>query len=513
MRMQNVGSAERSTIRPGTKSKPQGSDFMDILNQRIQKESRYSSFDAKAEQPDGQKHVRKKADQSRAARETLEKSYEKNLDQAASKEAKKAGKQAEKKESDIRETGIQDSQEADPVQEAQKSGAVQTEQGQQEMAENDAKAVVKAGAQITGSQGFDLEGAGFAETSGGSSVLAGENGSGVSDGEILQTVQDRQTLTKADQELLEALNMAEKRQQDGTGLSPEPQEETGMPKQAGEQAVKDVQTSQAAGQTEGTMTKQTEGWNLEKTAGKPESTQAAGRQEHPGSTGGSAGEALKDQAGILKQMSGGNSVSQIQKTTEKAGKSANVEELQKYVDEQVFIDPGKLAARSLSGTYEAGQMKQTEAPKPVMEQFQTGLERGISQKLDTFTIRLKPEGLGEILIHMEHAGDRIAMSIGVTSEQTQKMLAGEMMNLKEMLRPLNAEVKEIYQSQTENFDMMTYQQNLSQQNRNLFYAGNNGGIRHYGSMQDEMPESREETKIPGIPGETAYTPGNWNAYV
>ena len=105
------------------------------------------------------------------------------------------------------------------------------------------------------------------------------------------------------------------------------------------------------------------------------------------------------------------------------------------------------------------------------------------------------------------------MSIGVTSEQTQKMLAGEMMNLKEMLRPLNAEVKEIYQSQTENFDMMTYQQNLSQQNRNLFYAGNNGGIRHYGSMQDEMPESREETKIPGIPGETAYTPGNWNAYV
>lgn len=105
------------------------------------------------------------------------------------------------------------------------------------------------------------------------------------------------------------------------------------------------------------------------------------------------------------------------------------------------------------------------------------------------------------------------MSIGVTNAETQKLLTSEMMNLKEMLKPLNAEVKEIYQSQTENFDMMTYQQNLFHQNRNLFYAGKSGRIQHYGGTEEEVSEAAAEIGIQGVPDPAVYASGSWNAYV
>lgn len=520
MKMQNVNSVDAFTGRKGTagtRTQCQENGFMDILNMRVQKENQKGSFDVQAERLSGQKR-RIGSDQSHESKKALEK-LNRQQEKAASKETQKAEKNAEKVTENASIEGAIHGKETEPdqVKEAQKTGAVQPEQEVREAAVEAAATVAEAGIQrITG------QGIGTADvlTDGSAAVQAVLQGTesgvqGTQDGGVLQTELKLQNQT-------EGINVTESPKEtqisggvlsEAEGLGANPASDSGTLKTAG---VRDGQAGselQKTGQTDVPGEKLTTDQAAGQLSGKQEGCKAGQQEGTEGGTGRNGGESLTDQAALLKQMSAKNSVTQVQESTEKAGKSTSVEDLQKYVDEQIFANPGELASRSLSGTYEVGQMKQTETAQPIMEQFKSGIEQGITKNLDTFTIRLKPEGLGEILIHMEHAGGRIAMSIGVTNAETQKLLTSEMINLKEMLKPLNAEVKEIYQSQTENFDMMTYQQNLFHQNRNLFYAGKSGRIQHYGGTEEEVSEAAAEIGIQGVPDPAVYASGSWNAYV
>ncbi len=226
-------------------------------------------------------------------------------------------------------------------------------------------------------------------------------------------------------------------------------------------------------------------------------------------------ESLSDMAEVLKQNSAGHSVVQQQVPSDEEKSTVSIEELQKYVDEKLFSNSGELAFKMLSGGYEVQSPASGKftAAQPVMEQIQVGIHKGISNQLETFTICLKPEGLGEILVHLESSGGKIAMSIGVSSAQTQKMLDSEMLNLRELLKPFNAEVKEIYQSQPQAFDMMTNQQNMFQRQRNQFYGGNAVGTASYRNEDIQEQAMHPEADVQKMYGATVYTAGGWNAYV
>lgn len=240
---------------------------------------------------------------------------------------------------------------------------------------------------------------------------------------------------------------------------------------------------------------------------KPAAPEQTTKSDHEGEQ---QSELLKDQSEVLKQMAAKPAANSLKTPTAQTGRQIGVEELQKQVDEQTYMDTGAIAIGNISGSYEAPKTDNVKAAaQPVMDQMQAGLAKGITKGLDTFTIRLKPDGLGEILVHLESAGGRTLMSIGVTNAETQKILNAEMAELKEMLKPLNAEVKEIYQNQSDSFDMMMYQQNLFQQRQQQLYA----------RMHTVYTGSGEQTK--GITAaepeqagkETVYVTGGLNAYV
>lgn len=145
----------------------------------------------------------------------------------------------------------------------------------------------------------------------------------------------------------------------------------------------------------------------------------------------------------------------------------SLEELQKKAEKNVFLPFERLVGARLSGsagTQAAGNTAVTDAA-PLPEQIRSGIEQGLEKQLSQFTIRLKPEGMGEILVHMASTGGKISLSIGVSNMETQKILSGEMMHLKETLAPLNAEVQELYHNSQGGMDMMSHEQGFFQSSR------------------------------------------------
>lgn len=518
MNMQNVNSIDAFTGRQNTAGKnprASGTDFMDILSRSIQSQ-----------------RTQEGAGQKKEAQTALERSGGKRSGKAASRKDQKPGRTDEKDKVSAQKPGGT-GQNPDPVQDAQLAGAAGSQQElqrePQDAAEGTAgpgqdseevlQSAAEAGAQQMAGQAVDAAEDGAVEAAGNASGLQGGIPAltGAAEGNLRQAFEDMFLQT-------DGTKVSENSQEQAAADSSQSVQTAAGQIQNGQQAAEGSASQTTVGETTAGQSTDgiLEGQAAGRIPGQTEASQAAGvrgtGQEAAGQNGslasadGQGEESLKEQAEVMKQMAAGN-LKAVPEASEKTGKAADTEELQKYVDEQVFANPGELAARRVSGSYEVGETKQPEAPQPVMEQLRTGMEQGVSRNLDSFTIRLKPEGLGEILIHLEHAGGRIAMSIGVTNAETQKMLTSEMMNLKEMLKPLNAEVKEIYQSQTENFDMMTYQQNLFRQNRNLFYAGKGGRIRRFEHTEDGISEIQSQTGLPEMSNTAAYTAGGWNAYV
>lgn len=100
------------------------------------------------------------------------------------------------------------------------------------------------------------------------------------------------------------------------------------------------------------------------------------------------------------------------------------------------------------------------ADTPVLEQLKTGLERAVGTGTQELTIHLKPEGLGDIVVHLANAGEKMTVRIGVTNPETEKLVTSQMESLKDMLRPLNAEVQEVYHSSQNAMDFSGFSQQM-----------------------------------------------------
>ena len=128
----------------------------------------------------------------------------------------------------------------------------------------------------------------------------------------------------------------------------------------------------------------------------------------------------------------------------------------------------------------------------MLEQLKTGLEQGIKTGMKELTVHLKPEGLGDIVIHIAGTDGKMSVRIGVTNPETEKLVTSQMESLKDMLRPLNTEVAEVYRDSQGTMDFAGYDQQMQDhrgqqaQPHYRYYGGDDNA----GSDEDILMEAQ-----------------------
>lgn len=118
----------------------------------------------------------------------------------------------------------------------------------------------------------------------------------------------------------------------------------------------------------------------------------------------------------------------------------------KNIDEsQVKVFTIKDLITSDSKNVDVKDVKNTESLKTdkfeIINQFKESFLENISQK--RFTVRLKPEGLGEITVNMLNNEGKLSLSILASNQTVQRALEGNLANLQSSLKQYNAEITSI----------------------------------------------------------------------
>ncbi|WP_394925103.1 flagellar hook-length control protein FliK [uncultured Robinsoniella sp.] len=170
----------------------------------------------------------------------------------------------------------------------------------------------------------------------------------------------------------------------------------------------------------------------------------------------------------------------------RAEEKPGFQELQKRVDSGMYLDQNRVISKNLYGNTGIQKTLGEQQGASLLNQVKSGIEQGIQKELQHFTIKLKPEGLGEIIVNMVSSGGKISMSIGVTNAEAQKLLSSELANLKEALQPYNAQVQEIYHNDTGSMAFTNYQQSFYQQQNQM--SGRSHYVRQDGSEEEDIYE-------------------------
>lgn len=168
-------------------------------------------------------------------------------------------------------------------------------------------------------------------------------------------------------------------------------------------------------------------------------------------TGGAAGKADGQNAAMLGEAGYQRALYQAQQQLEGGtGKAPNV----------LLEEPGAVGAKDgkqtpqmpaaipfptqFTNAADATQLVQQTNPEEdlqaLLAQVKTGLLEGAQKGDKDFVIKLKPEGLGEITVRMIQQGGKITMDILANNQNTQRLLAGELTNLRQAMEPYNVVV-------------------------------------------------------------------------
>lgn len=144
-------------------------------------------------------------------------------------------------------------------------------------------------------------------------------------------------------------------------------------------------------------------------------------------------------------------------TTETA--ELNLEDLQKKVDSGAFL-PQLTGAVSTDATVDVSNIHSLNAQN-IFGQIKASVTQHAEEGVTDFTIKLTPEGLGEITVKLLEDSGKITLSLAASNAHVQRLLSGELHNLRDIMRPYNVEVAQVVQTNApQNMDM---QQQFSQQ--------------------------------------------------
>lgn len=138
------------------------------------------------------------------------------------------------------------------------------------------------------------------------------------------------------------------------------------------------------------------------------------------------------------------------------------------------------------------ELPKQEAPQPVAQQTQSAIQTNLAQGKKDFTIRLKPDGLGEITVHLSEKAGKTTLNIITSSTEVAKMLTDDIASLRNALRPLQVEVHTIaaqpQQQEVEAAHNQNYGQSMQQQQQENQQPNGQNHHRHALSFFDEAEE-------------------------
>lgn len=133
----------------------------------------------------------------------------------------------------------------------------------------------------------------------------------------------------------------------------------------------------------------------------------------------------------------------------------------------------------------------------IAKQLKTGILENLAKGKNEFLVRLKPEGLGEILVKLSETKDKVSLSIFTNDSQTARLISGEVASLQSALRPLNAEVQEITTvSANQEASQYSAQNQMTDQGRQFFgqqpsHEGHSSQQGSFGGTEDAFEDTVE----------------------
>lgn len=174
-----------------------------------------------------------------------------------------------------------------------------------------------------------------------------------------------------------------------------------------------------------------------------------------------------DEASVLQGQSQFNrAVSQVQQLLKSTGEDSfetveiDFEDLQKKVDSGAFFSPFANAANT-GVTAASDEVHKPLSTQDIFNQIKTSVTQHTQEGASDFTIKLNPEGLGEITVKLLEDGGKVTLSLAASNANVQRLLSSELNNLRDIMRPYNVEVAQVVQ--TNEAQNMNMQQQFSQQ--------------------------------------------------
>ncbi len=163
----------------------------------------------------------------------------------------------------------------------------------------------------------------------------------------------------------------------------------------------------------------------------------------------------------------------------------DIDALQKQVDTGAYLRNTALASTAPAETESVPE----EAPA-MRAQVEEGILTGIRKGQEEFSIKLKPEGLGELTVKLaKNSEGFMSLSIIAKNAETAKNLAGEIDQLRQNLQSMKVEVDSILTEKQ--YELLSQQQSFEQQRQN-WQGQQLKGPAYYG----DEPLGSTDTAIP-----------------
>lgn len=169
-----------------------------------------------------------------------------------------------------------------------------------------------------------------------------------------------------------------------------------------------------------------------------------------------------------------------QKQKDNTVQPLDVESLQADVNAKRFMPLDAMAQKQAASLPDVNE---------IANQLKTGILDNVAQGKNEFVVRLKPEGIGEIVVKLSENKEKISLSIITSSAQTAKMITNEVTALQNALRPLHAEVEQIVVAQpteqASNYAAQTAMTNQEHQFQGQQFYNGQGDSHHGGSSRPQ----------------------------
>lgn len=201
-------------------------------------------------------------------------------------------------------------------------------------------------------------------------------------------------------------------------------------------------------------------------------------------------------------------LSQFRSSVMEAQKLLKTNKQEKTIQEPVDVDALQRDVNSgkFNNVSTVTQSKELPEPAEVLAQVKTGIMQNFARGKDEFVVKLKPEGLGEITVKLAQNDGKISLSLITSTAHTAKLLSGELDALRESLRPLGADVREIVQQNQHAAAGQSFNQAFADQRSSHFAQQHQQQQRSYTYREEEFDAllSRQPETLKPTSGLDAY---------